>query len=124
MLDDFNKKIKGLRQRVESQTLKMGVDLKDEFHFLMKRFRHKLCYQIGLTDDPWQPKNDFVMDDVYSQNPNDPHDLGFEKRAKSHERLGTVEVIHDEAAPQRVSSADTNFNAKHRPLVRRQRKYQ
>ena len=94
--DSFNKKIKNLRSLMESQTLKMGVDLKDEFHFLIKRFRHKLLFQIGLTDDPWQPKNDFVMDDVYSQDSKDAHDLALKKRSKSHEKLGPIDEMADD----------------------------
>jgi len=99
------------------------MDLKDEFHFLMKRFRHKFLYQIGMTDDPWQPKNDFVMDDVYSQNPKDAHDLTLRKRCVSQGRMGEDKMRDDIQLLTRVNSADTNFNA-HQKLIRRQRKYQ
>ena len=47
----------------------------DEFQFLNRRLRQKLLFQIGLTDDPWQDKRDFILDEVYSQDLNDPDDV-------------------------------------------------
>ena len=52
-----------------------------------KRLRHKLLYQIGLTDDPWQDKRDFVLDEEYSQNPNDPDDVLKVKRSNSFDKF-------------------------------------
>ena len=55
----------------------------EEVQYLFRRMRHKLLFQIGLTDDPWQEKNDFIQDDVYSQNPHDPFDTLKRHRARS-----------------------------------------
>ena len=46
--------------------LQTGEKLVDELYVLVRRFRHKLLYQIGLTDDPLYNKNDFPLDDIYS----------------------------------------------------------
>lgn len=44
-------------------------------------------YQIGLTDDPWQDKRDFVLDDEYSQNLDDPEDVLKVKRSASFDKF-------------------------------------
>ena len=44
-------------------------------------------YQIGLTNDPWQDKKDYVMDDVYSQNVKDPEDVLKVKRSVSFDKF-------------------------------------
>ena len=59
----------------------------DELYVLVKRFRHKLLYQIGLTDDPLYNKNDFIMDEVYSQDPDDKEDILKIKRSASYDKL-------------------------------------
>ena len=41
---DFNRNFTTLRHQQESNTLRMGNQMKDEFHFLIKRFRHKLLF--------------------------------------------------------------------------------
>lgn len=78
----------------------MGNSMKDEFHFLIKRFRHKLLFQIGLTDDPWQPKNDFVFDEVYSQDPGDIMDVLRVRRSASYDKLnkGVKKSLDDHEA--------------------------
>jgi len=69
--------------------------LTDEFQHLNRRFRHKLLYQIGLTDDPWQDKRDFILDDVYSQDPNDPDDVLKIKRSASFDKFAGIGLRHD-----------------------------
>lgn len=61
--------------------------LTEEFHFLNRRLKQKLLYQIGLTDDPWQDKRDFVMDDEYSQDPDDKMDVLKVKRSTSFDKF-------------------------------------
>ncbi len=65
----------------------MGEKLIDELYLLVKRFRHKLLYQIGLTDDPLYNKNDHVLDDIYSQDPEDKEDILKMKRSASYDKL-------------------------------------
>ena len=65
----------------------MGEKMIDELYVLVKRFRHKLLYQIGLTDDPLYNKNDFIMDEVYSQDPDDKEDILKIKRSASYDKL-------------------------------------
>ena len=45
----------------------MSERLTDEFIYSCKRLKQKLLYQIGLTDDPWQEKEAFILDDEFSQ---------------------------------------------------------
>ena len=58
-MKDYNRKITSLRHQQDLNILKMGEKLTDELYILVKRFRHKLLYQIGLTDDPLYNINDF-----------------------------------------------------------------
>lgn len=67
--------------------MRTAEKLTSEFHYLNKRLRHKILYQIGLTDDPWQDKRDFIMDDEYSQNLDDPDDVLKVKRSNSYDRF-------------------------------------
>lgn len=66
---------------------KLAETLTDEMHFLLHRNKQRLLYQIGLIDDPWMQNDGFIMDDVYSQDPNDPDDKLKVKRSKSNERM-------------------------------------
>jgi hypothetical protein len=65
----------------------MGEKLTEELYVLVKRFRHKLLYQIGLTDDPLYNVNDFPQDDLYSQDPNDKDDILRIKKSSSYDKL-------------------------------------
>ena len=44
----------------------MGETLTEELHFLNRRMKQKLMFQIGLTDEQWMEKDDFIEDDIYS----------------------------------------------------------
>ncbi len=65
----------------------MGENLTDELYVLVKRFRHKLLYQIGLSDDPLYNVNDFPQDDMYSQDLNDKEDILRIKKSASYDKL-------------------------------------
>lgn len=65
----------------------MGEKLTEELYVLVKRFRHKLLYQIGLTDDPLYNVNDFPQDDLYSQDFNDKDDILRIKKSSSYDKL-------------------------------------
>jgi hypothetical protein len=65
----------------------MGENLTDELYVLVKRFRHKLLYQIGLSDDPLFNVNDFPQDDMYSQDLNDKEDILRIKKSASYDKL-------------------------------------
>jgi len=65
----------------------MGEKLTEELYVLVKRFRHKLLYQIGLTDDPLYNVNDFPQDDLYSQDLNDKDDILRIKKSSSYDKL-------------------------------------
>jgi len=65
----------------------MGENLTDELYVLVKRFRHKLLYQIGLSDDPLYNVNDFPQDDMYSQDLNDKEDILSFKKSASYDKL-------------------------------------
>lgn len=45
----------------------MAETLTQEMHYIHQRMKQKLLYQIGLIDDPWRETNDFIEDDLYSQ---------------------------------------------------------
>ena len=40
-----------------------------------------------MTNDPWDARNDLIMDDIYSQDPNDINDVLKIKRSKSADKL-------------------------------------
>jgi len=77
--------------------------LTDEFQYLNRRLRQKLLYQIGLTDDPWQDKRDYIMDDVYSQDPDDPDDVLKIKRSASFDKFTGNGRRHDVSRSQIVT---------------------
>ena len=55
--------------------------------------RHRLLYQIGLTDDPWQEQEEVVEDDEYSQDEEDPMDVAKKKRSKSFDKFTLVDQV-------------------------------
>jgi len=101
---------------------------------LFRRFRHKLLYQIGLTDDPWQAKDDFVVDDLYSQDSDDPGDVLKMKRSVSNDKLlkgvkREYDLSHSEliklrvGTPQNTEFMRQEMKERRKDLIKPQQKY-
>tara|TARA_B110000285_G_C14913848_1_gene509261 strand:- start:29 stop:292 length:264 start_codon:yes stop_codon:yes gene_type:complete len=73
----------------------MSERLTDEFIYSCKRLKQKLLYQIGLTDDPWQDKAAFFLDDEYSQDATDMVELVRCKRSHSYDKFTGHGKAHD-----------------------------
>lgn len=92
---DLDRKLKFQAQQQDIKTVRMGARLTDDFIYSCKRLRQKLLYQIGLTDDPWKEKDNFVMDDVYSQNKADMQEFLRAKRSSSFDKFTGHGARHD-----------------------------
>lgn len=87
---DFMKEMRKYKEDQEKNVLKMGEHLTDEFMYLGNRIKQKLLYQIGLIDDPWKEDQGFILDDVYSQDHQNPLEISVIKRPKSQTNLRTM----------------------------------
>ena len=78
------KNIVAVKRQAENNLVTMTQTLTKEVQFMNSRMKQKLLYQIGLTDEPWQVKDDVILDRVYSQDQlNDDDILGQRQRANS-----------------------------------------
>ena len=101
----------------------MGQTVTDEFHFLTRRLKQKLLYQIGMIDDAWAENDGFVLDDVYSQDPDDPYEVVKAKRSNSYDKLANVAPKFQKEKVIRLPSATKVTGEYYRKLVKPQHKY-
>jgi len=73
----------------------MCETLTDEFMYSCKRMKQKLLYQIGLTDDPWQDKDGFIMDNEYAVGQGDMAAIVQGQRSNSFDRFTGAGRRHD-----------------------------
>ena len=65
-----------LKAETDANMFKLSEKMTEELNFIANRMKQRLLYQIGLIDDPWIDKDDYIMDDLYSQDQENPMEVG------------------------------------------------
>lgn len=64
---DYNRSILMGKREMEKKMVDMCDMMTKEVEYMNNRMKQTLLYQIGMIDDPWQIKDDAIVDDEYSQ---------------------------------------------------------